>query len=162
MSSTSLRVPPLDFDQFGALGLELGIPLALKPIELTVKLRAELLEELGCHQPFPKTVQDRPLENLDPYVEAVIAGATVARGGAAEQVPADLHVASPTCAALRQSRDEIARPLLLPERPVAFRIGPGVPPDRRLPSLRTFPEILGDNPEIGNVLDGQCACVVDA
>jgi hypothetical protein len=66
-----------------------------------MKLRAELLEELGGHQPFPKAVHDRSLENLDPYVKAVIAGATVARGGTTEQVPADLHAASSAGATLR-------------------------------------------------------------
>ncbi len=100
----------------------LSIALAPKPISLAVELRAELPEEFGHHQPLPRAVEDRSLENVDPDVETVIAGAAIAHGGTAEQMFADLHVAGPAGATFGKAGNKKTWPLPFPERPIALRV----------------------------------------
>jgi hypothetical protein len=58
-----------------------------------MKFGAKGLEDIRRHQPGLETIEDRGLQDIITNVEAITAGAPVARRGAAEKVGADLDVA---------------------------------------------------------------------
>jgi hypothetical protein len=58
-----------------------------------VKLLAKRLEQFRGHQALAQAAENHLLQGIEANVEAVIAGAAVPRGGAAEQVGADLEEA---------------------------------------------------------------------
>ena len=60
---------------------------------LVMERLTELLEQLGSHQLGLEGGQQSVLEAFDSDVQAIVAGALVPGGGAAEQVLADLDIA---------------------------------------------------------------------
>ena len=84
-----------------------------QPIYLTTELLAKDLEQFGLHQLGAQTRKNDLLERLDTNVEMTAAGPTIAGGGAAEQVGADLDIARIALAALAEAGYQEARAPLL-------------------------------------------------
>jgi len=81
--------------QFGLFGLKRRALGDAQPVHFAMELFAEDLEQVRLEQVPAQSVEDRCLEDIEADVQPVAAGATIAGGGAAEQVGADLDVLDP-------------------------------------------------------------------
>src|ERR1019366_7499346 len=94
---------PVETAKLFPLCLDRGVPLVAQPVHLVVERLAELLEQIRGHQLRFEGAQDSVLEVSDSDVQAIAAGALVPGGGAAEQVLADLDVATAAGPALGET-----------------------------------------------------------
>lgn len=107
--------------------------------------------EMG-HQARRQALENDGLEIVAANVEAVVAGALVARGGIAEKVDADLGMAAAAGTALQETRERILGPCPLPKRTFRTEVGAGVLLDCLLAGFERLSEILVDDPELGDLL----------
>ncbi|KGJ07612.1 hypothetical protein IT40_20585 [Paracoccus versutus] len=137
--------------QAPACDLEIGAALHAQPVHLPGELGAELPEQLRLHQVLAQAVQDRGLERVAADVDAIVAGALVARRRAAQEILRDHRIAAAAAAAFDQAGEKVLRAAAVVQRiaclPAAGREG-----EFALPRLHRVPERLIDDAQIRHLL----------
>ena len=135
--------------------------IATLPVDLLVEGADELLDQLRVHQALPQGFQDQLLELTPADAPGVGAGSPAPRGGAGEVVAADRGQAATAAAAPGEAGQQVLDAAPLPE-PAGARLGDTLAASNgALPCLDRLPQLVVDDPQLGNLDRNQVPEIVE-